>query len=244
MFHFRKTPKIPSSSSPQTADALFNQISEKLSLSSSRRSKWRLGYTLSLTKYFLPRLFMFILFICILIGGIHFLTTPASIQNITCDSQSYEAQRISFQITHPFWIKSITASQNNSLLPVSQVDDTYYVDATENGVLLLEIETISHVRIEQEIIIDSIDDEAPHIQSHLRKGDEILIYLSDQDGAGIDWQAIQAIGQTSGTCFLPSHYDESSSFIIFPFPSEPLQITIPDLAGNYCIALLEPYKAE
>lgn len=244
MIHFtHRSNNIPPVST-KDAEKLFHRISEKLDLSIPTRHPHHKAFNLLITKYYLSRFLLFLFLITMFIFSIYILTAPASVQDLNIIPISYDTQKVSFQIPNSFWIKSMTAYQNNIPLPISEDGDSYSIDVNENGVLLLEIETISHVRVQQEIIIQNIDKEAPHIESHYQNGNEIIIYLSDGNGSGIDWTQITAHTQDSNTPIFPIYYDASDGLVAFAYPKEPIQITIPDMAGNDCTALLKPVRSK
>lgn len=235
----QKTKEPFSQPSRSESDALFSQISQELQIQPKKRSRWRPYFLITAFRYFSKRIAVLVLGVIALIFTVFFLTSPLDIQNVQTSKLSPGNERISFNIDHSFWANSVNASLNNSPIPVTQTDSGYYVDVSDNGVLLLEVETVSHVRSQTEIVINSIDDEAPHIQTHMQNGNEIIIYLSDGDGEGIDWDAI-TITNLSGQALPLTAYDPDESYIILPYPSESIYIYVPDHAGNTLTALLKP----
>lgn len=235
----QKTKEPFSQPSRSESDALFSQISQKLQIQPKKRPRWRFYFLITAFRYFSKRIAILVLGVIALVFTAHFLTSPLDVQNIQTSKLSPGNERISFNINHSFWTNSVNASLNNSPIPVTQTDSGYYVDVFDNGILLLEVETISHVRSQTEIMINSIDDEAPHIQTHMRNDNEIIIYLSDGEGEGIDWEAITATS-LSGQTLIPTAYDPDESYIILPYPSESIYIYVPDHVGNILTALLKP----
>ncbi|MCI8632143.1 MAG: hypothetical protein HFE64_01480 [Lachnospiraceae bacterium] len=239
--HLQKNTDLHPSSHAES-DALFRQISQQLQIQPQKRSKWRPGFVITAVRYFSPRIAMLLFVIITFTFSLLFLTSPLEAQNIAVSQSSAGSERVSFEVENSFWVKSVSASLNHAALPVTQTDAGYYVDVSANGVLLLEIETVSHVCSQTEIVIDTIDDQAPHIQRHSQNNDEIFIYLSDGDGEGIDWDAISGRSSLSDTAVSPVRYDAAAGYVVFKYPTEPIYISIPDHAGNTLTARLEPAR--
>lgn len=224
------------------ADRLFGQIAAELDLKPSPKSFRRPYRAIAATRYMLPRtslVLMGLVIVCFLLLS---LSAPAAAQDVRTSSISGNVARVDFEVERPLWIKSVSARLGNMPLPVNQSDSGYFVDVTHNGVLSLVVETISNVQSETTVVIDGLDDEAPHIDAHIREGNDIIIYLTDGEGEGVDWAGISAQGAMSRAAIQPTYYDEKAGYVVFPYPTETTYISVPDVCGNTLTAKLEPYQ--
>ena len=119
----------------------------------------------------------------------------------------------------------------------------YAVNVQENGYLILEVKTVTGLTSSQNILIDTLDDKAPHIVSHEKNGNEVTIYLSDGDGTGVDYQRIKAYDPETLQTVLPSSFSETDGYIVFAYPKSTIYIDIPDKAGNKVTSVLKPLNS-
>ena len=129
----------------------------------------------------------------------------------------------------------VPASVSNvSAAPASEVN------VEENGYLLLDVYSATGMHSSHGIEIDGIDEDAPVVVNYQADGDLILIYLSDGDGVGVDFDTITACCTDTDEALAPTWCDESSGCVAFPCMDQPVEITVADRNGNYRVLLLAP----
>lgn len=148
------------------------------------------------------------------------------------------SRRVSFEVDGPLMM-DMWVRLNNEPLEIQHEDRTYYVDANHNGILVLEVETPIGSRTQQMVAIDGVDETAPNIVNDALDGDDILIYVDDADGVGIDWEGITG-ELASGAEYPCLGCDAEAGYVRFRFPPEVLYITVPDRNGNLLRATLTP----
>lgn len=152
---------------------------------------------------------------------------------------------IDFHISSLVPMKHISASLNKKPVDVTQKSYTgYSVEVRENGYLILEAETITGMTSYENILVSGLDTEAPHITSHKKTGDAITIFLTDKNGAGVDYNNIRAYYPNTLIPIQPLSFSEEKGCVVFAYPEEPIYIEIPDKAGNKLTSILEPVNAD
>lgn len=235
----------PERLSPEQADKILENIMDNLDFDTAESLHETSGKSyrhLLIRKYILKN--------GLILGGIFLLLflfmpgtlVPAPISNVSAvpASDSSSAQ-VEFKISSLIPVQQVSAQTNDHTLDLEETGyQTYSVNVKENGYLLLEVYSISGMRSSHEMKIDTIDDQEPHIVSHHREGDEVVIYFSDEGGSGVDYAAIQAYMPETDTYMLPAYYDEDAGCAAFSLPPSPAYITVPDKSGNEMTALLTP----
>ncbi len=82
----------------------------------------------------------------------------------------------------------------------------------------------------QDILVDSVDREAPLLVSSQQKSRHVCLYLEDQD-SGIDYDGIYAIYE-SGEQVEPVSCNRKTGCVEFRYPDTMMNVFIPDMAGN------------
>ena len=72
----------------------------------------------------------------------------------------------------------------------------------------------------------------------LTQDGQIVIYLSDGDGVGVDYDSISASCKADGAPVYPTACSEAGAYISFALPDQEILITIPDKNGNYRVVSL------
>lgn len=227
---------------PEQADRLLNHILDDLHLeyeigSGRRKRKYR---RIAVRRYAVKRAAAAacaVLLIVLLAPG---TVVPASVSHVSAapatDSSSVQ---ISFQVDTLIPVQDVTAQINERSLSVeSSGYQQYQVMVEENGYLLLDIYSVTGMHTSHGMEITGIDSEAPVIVSHERQDNLILIYVSDGDGVGVDYNSISARTSATEEPVSPAWCDEISGCIAFAVPEEPILIQIPDKNGNYRVLSL------
>lgn len=154
-------------------------------------------------------------------------------------SSNAASATVTFQVDALFPVRDVSASLNEKTINVDTLGNNgYSIEVSENGYLLLEVVSISGIRSKQGLSIDSIDDQAPVIVSHMHTGSLIEIHVRDIGDSGVDYDGIYAT--TSSGMIKPESFDAADGLVVFPYPSEDMYITIPDKNGNRLVSLLQP----
>ena len=171
--------------------------------------------------------------------GTGFLQKPAISRVKAAPSSNAASATVTFQVDALFPVRDVSASLNEKTINVDTLGNNgYSIEVSENGYLLLEVVSISGIRSEQGLSIDSIDDQAPVIVSHMHTGSLIEIHVRDIGDSGVDYDGIYAT--TSSGMIKPESFDAADGLVVFPYPSEDMYITIPDKNGNRLVSLLQP----
>lgn len=167
---------------------------------------------------------------------------PAPISNISpAQGKTSGSATVDFQVNSLIPLRGITARMNDKDVAVTQNSyQGYSVEVHENGYLLLEVETLTGMSSSQNILIDSVDNEAPQVVSHEQSSTGITIYLSDGEGTGVDYGKITGRDADTSETVLPAAYSESEGYVIFEYPKSAIYIEIPDKAGNKLTSILQP----
>lgn len=227
---------------PEPPEQILEQIMSDLNLEYERERTFSYRSFVYGT-YLLKRILA--LFIVLLLIALFIPSTivPVGITNISApEIAGGTFTRVGFEVTSQILIREVTAKLNNRTLPVIQEDHHYYVDVNENGNLLLETVSITGIRSSHQITIEGIDDQAPSVVRHSREGDQVVIYLTDEDGTGVDYESIYGYTPDSDLRIAPSDYNEEQGYITFPYPEARIYINIPDKGGNRLTIFLEPLE--
>lgn len=238
----KKTEKTRDEFSSQHADRILNQI-----ITDSKESRALLGagtgksirrYWKSLFPTAVAVVSMLVVIMYLLPGTV----TPAPISEVEAEpQQDASSVTVNFQINSLVPLKDVSAQLNHQPVPVKQESyQGYSVKVEENGYLLLEVETITGKKSTQDMIIDSLDCEAPTVVSHEMKDGKIILYLSDGEGSGIDYEAINAYDPNTSAKVLPDSFSETDGYVAFAYPETAVYIEIPDKAGNQVTFVLQP----
>lgn len=230
--------------SPEQADHILNEImnnldfKDDLSPSPHRRS----CYYYVLHRYIAKNLVIlgcvFLLLFFLMPGTL----VPIGISNVSAASgDTHTSATVEFQIDTLIPVQHVGAKINNQDLPIQENGyHNYSITVPENGYLLLEVYSITGMYSSQNILIDSIDDEAPHIVKHYQEGDTIKAFLTDGSGIGVDYSSITTYVPETGVYGAPLDYNEKEGYIILAYPNTTTYITVSDKNGNEMTAVLSP----
>ena len=229
--------------SREQADSMLNDILEELRLEPARpqTEKWHFR-RIALFRYLTKRA---ALLVCVSLAFFFFApgtVVPASVSNVSAAPASDSSSvQIRFQVDTLIPVQEVTAQINEHSLPVeTDGHQEYEVNVEENGYLLLDVYSATGMHSSHGIEIDGIDEDAPVVVNYQADGDLILIYLSDGDGVGVDFDTITACCTDTDEALAPTWCDESSGCVAFPCMDQPVEITVADRNGNYRVLLLAP----
>lgn len=128
-------------------------------------------------------------------------------------------------------VRRITATVNGRNIPVYEVGThRYSIEPTENGMMTVTVTLMNNQQETKSIEVSNVDVEAPVVVSNEVDSEYVYLYLSDS-GSGINYEGIQAVS-LDGTVFKPSFYNETTGCVAFAYPSESLNVFVPDYADN------------
>ncbi len=227
---------------PDHSDLILKQIMKDLNLDYEKECTY--SYRSRVFGTYLLRKALLLLAVCLVVFlFIPSTITPIDVTNISApNTLDGSFTRVGFEVTSHLLIRKVTAKLNDHILPVIHEGHYYYVDVNENGSLVLETVSVTGIHSSHHIMIEGIDDQAPSVVRHSRKGDLVLVYLTDGDGTGVDYEGIFGYAPDSTLQVAPSFYDEEKGYVAFPYPSARIYINIPDRGGNKLTIFLEPQE--
>lgn len=128
-------------------------------------------------------------------------------------------------------VRTVTAALNGRPISVYETDSrTYTVIPTENGILEVRVVLANGQYNLSSTEITNVDTTRPEFVSSSREGDDLVLNVFER-GSGLDEAAISAV-TVSGKKVYPRFVDSENQRIYFNFPTEGMQITVPDKNGN------------
>lgn len=229
--------------SPEQADHIFKKIMNNLDFKDepSPSTHRHACYYHVLRRYIAKNLLIlgcaFLLLFFLMPGTL----VPVGISNVSAAGDTQTSAIVEFQIDTLFPVQHVGAKINNQELSVQENEyHNYSIEVPENGYLLLEVYSITGMYSSQNILIDSIDDEAPHIVKHYQEGDTIKAFLTDGSGVGIDYASITTYTPETGVHSIPLDYNKEEGYVVLAYPHATTYITVSDKNGNELTAVLSP----
>ena len=227
--------------SEEQADALFQNIMNDLQMESdmprqTRRPVWRTA----LRRYFVRRA---AIAACAVVAAASLApgtVVPASVSEVSAaPSSDASSVQVRFHVDTLIPVREVTAQINEQSLSVEEDGyQNYLINVEENGYLLLDIYSMTGMHTTHGMEITGIDTDAPVITGHQLQDGQIVIYLSDGDGVGVDYDSISACCKSDGAPVYPTACSEAGAYVSFALPDQEILITIPDKNGNYRVVSL------
>lgn len=134
-------------------------------------------------------------------------------------------------------VLSVKASINGKDVPVYEKQRRVYtLEPGEEGTMNVTVTILNHQYIQKKIKVTAVDNITPNVVSSSRKGDSLHLYVTD-NASGVDYDLVYATTR-SGMKTKPLSIDEKKGLVIFKYPSESVNIFVPDKAGNQLQLLL------
>ena len=134
-------------------------------------------------------------------------------------------------------IAYVTASIDEHFVPVSKTgENTYTIEPVCNGEMTISVGSKNGQSSTENVMITTVDNLAPTISSSSYEGENFVIYVED-DMCGVDYDGIY-METSAGSVILPVSYDAKTGEVDFVYPSESVNIYIPDMQGNVLHVLL------
>ena len=137
----------------------------------------------------------------------------------------------SVQVDGVIPIRSVTARLGTHALPVYEEDArSFTVEPTRNGELTVEVTLANFQRATVTVDVTDVDSKAPRLVDSKTDATSVYLYLED-DGIGVNFAGVYA-RTASGTVVRPRLIDEASGMVVFDFPTEDMDVFVPDSIGN------------
>lgn len=180
-------------------------------------------------RFSLQRTILVIVMVLFLLLPFLFIAPSFTIQSVTQELEANPVYRVEVDTFMP--VQRVTATIDGRNVPVYEVDShVYSIEPPVNGHMTVSVTLINHQTITHFADVENVDTEAPLVVSNNMDTENVYLYLSDA-GSGIKYEGIKAVS-LSGQEVLPVSYDESTGCVAFSYPSESLNIYIPDNADN------------
>lgn len=128
-------------------------------------------------------------------------------------------------------VSYVNASIGEHNMPVyEQGAKEYSIEPTDNGTMVVEVGLFNRQYAARKVNVGNVDTTPPTIVSDYIENGDVYLRLSD-DSSGVQYDAIYAMDAKGGQ-HAPAFYDEEEGYVAFHYPSESINVFIPDKAGN------------
>ncbi len=214
------------------SERLFEKITQELDIQPKEKRRRRNYRAEATFLYAAPKIAALLLVMAALLFLLAEVTTPSTVKDLD-RTPTKNGERISFSVTRPMMVDSVSASLNGRDLPVGQEAESYWVNITENGDLDLQLQSILGNVWTTRMFISGLDTQTPHLAGYETEGTMLRIYLTDgEDGSGIDWSTAGAYYTGSGEAYPIEGTDEAESAILLSIPQVPVTVRVSDRKGN------------
>ncbi len=150
------------------------------------------------------------------------------------ENKEYLAEgRIRYDIAFdtPLPVDTVTAKIGKKQTPVYQSGKhTYYILPTTNGPLAVTATYVNRQSSVQTATVSGVDRKVPTLTDNQVREGEISFFVKD-DLSGIDYDRVIATDEKKNAVS-PLSYASDTGEIVFPYTGRPLDVYIPDRAGN------------
>ncbi|SHK45246.1 RNA polymerase sigma factor [Hespellia stercorisuis] len=178
--------------------------------------------------YILQKAILVIVIACLLLTPLLFVIPKVHVE---------EASRTNSQIFYRIGVhsllrvKSVTATLGGTPLDVYETAfKVYTIAPEENGTVTATVTLENGQYVTRTIDVTAVDTTAPSIVSQEVIDSRLVLSLSD-DGSGIDFEKIKAFSGGGSPVSMES-FDEATGVVEFDNSKTPLELFIPDKAGN------------
>lgn len=136
-------------------------------------------------------------------------------------------------------IYSVTAEIGGDQMPVYQEGASVYtVRPTRNGSMKITVTGENRRRVSTSVLVDTKDTKPPELVRRKTDGrDAVTLFLTDK--SGIDYDRISGSDE-KGRTIEPVSWEKSTGAVTFAYPSEKIEVSIPDRTGNVLRLILNP----
>lgn len=170
-----------------------------------------------------------------------YLFTPCEFVSLEVAEKSYTSVIVNAEVKKTPLLDSVTGELNGTPVPADQLSSpgSFQLEALDNGTLTVTTRSVTGRTAVQEVEITGIDTEPPKVSGDEQLGNNIYIYLEDED-SGINWDSVEVTGIESGTTYQRASVKEEDGAVRVAMPRKPLRVWVEDMAGNSTSLRLEP----
>lgn len=180
-------------------------------------------------RFTLQRAIVVIMLIAFMLLPLLFITPSFTVTRGEDAARGCPAYDVVIDTTVP--ISRVTASIGGIFMPVYEVgENTYSVRPTANGTMEITVTLKNDQSCRQNVEVTQFDTTAPVLMADKHENDILSIWVADE-GLGVDYENVFAYG-LGGEMTAPVGYDEAEGRIDFPYPTETVNLYIPDMVGN------------
>lgn len=129
-------------------------------------------------------------------------------------------------------LQAVSATLDDTPVQLQQESaKEYKAEITANGKLKIKAVSFNGQTSTRTYTVVHLDKDKPILTNSYSKDGFVYLQVIDTY-SGIDYKNISGL--------TPDHFDTDSGTIVFPIPSSPVTVTIPDNAGNKLVLLLSP----
>lgn len=180
---------------------------------------------------FLPqRILLIAVIILWLLLPLMFFAPKYEISQVRMNEQNLPVYTV--EVTSHMPVRAVEALLNGESIQIYAKDSkTYAVEPSSNGTLEIRVTALNKQTTVRSVEVTAVDDMGPKLVSS--RMDDSRVYLQmAENGTGINYESIYAIGAESGDIVRPESYNKETGTIVFQFPKERMDIYIPDKRGN------------
>ncbi len=134
-------------------------------------------------------------------------------------------------VESPVPVRYIRADMKQKPLPIYEEDaGVYTVEPIRNGPLKIEVMGINRQKTSVSVEVTDVDSAGPKLVSGGEEDGLVYLYVEDE-GIGVDFNGIYALTGSAQTVF-PRKTVPEENCVIFDYPSQTLDVYIPDYIGN------------
>jgi len=189
-------------------------------------------------RYAIQRTVIILMLVLFTLLPLLFIAASVRVEKTGLDSSANPLYTVSVSTQIP--IRQVQARMDGRNIPIYEIaPGEYQLQPRTNGEMNISVLLVNRQYTSVDIAIDGVDTQPPELLSSEAKADHIILYVSDSDSS-VDYVGV-TITDPYGNVTGPVGYDADAGYIILPYPSETLEISIPDIRGN---ALQVVLKAE
>lgn len=215
-----------------TATRMLEDIFEEAgAVSNSLPAEALAGYPEFERARFLPqRVLLIVLLVLWLLLPAFFITPKCDISQVSTNEQNLPVYTVEVQSLLP--IRNVEAILNGAEMKLYAKDSkTYAVEPNQNGTMEIRVTSVNNQTAVRSVDVAVVDDVGPKLISTEVSGQKVFLQMAE-NGTGIAYNNIYAIGQTSKEIVQPADFDRETGTIIFELTQEKWDVYVPDARGN------------
>ena len=182
-------------------------------------------------RYSLQKTVTLIVLVVFLLLPLCFIVPKFDVVSVTESAAGYPVYEI--QVKGEMPVSLVAASIESHSFPVYETGDRMYsVEPTIDGPLKVKVSLLNRQYTVKEYVVSGIDVDVPVLQDISKADGFLYLTVTDGDGLGVDYSSIKADLTSSGGTIYPISFDESTGLVVFDYPFESMQVSVPDKKGN------------